>query len=83
MNDLKFTNLDVKPEILKAVAFMGFEEMSPIQVRAIPVALEGNDLVGQAQTGTGKTAALPSPIRATEERSARLSLPESETAVLA
>ena len=55
MNDLKFTNLDVKPEILKAVAYMGFEEMTPIQVRAIPTALEGRDLVGQAQTGTGKT----------------------------
>ena len=62
MNDLKFTNLDVKPEILKAVAFMGFEEMSPIQVRAIPAALEGRDLVGQAQTGTGKTAAFGIPI---------------------
>ena len=62
MTDLKFTNLDVKPEILKAVAFMGFEEMSPIQVRAIPVALEGHDLVGQAQTGTGKTAAFGIPI---------------------
>ena len=62
MNDLKFTNLDVKPEILKAVAYMGFEEMTPIQVRAIPTALEGRDLVGQAQTGTGKTAAFGIPI---------------------
>lgn len=51
-----FTELGVKPEILKAVEDMGFEEPTPIQKAAIPTALTGKDLIGQAQTGTGKTA---------------------------
>ena len=45
------------PEILKAVKHMGFEEASPIQSKAIPVIMSGKDVIGQAQTGTGKTAA--------------------------
>lgn len=57
METVKFTELDIKPEILKAVANMGFEAMSPIQAKAIPVELSGKDVIGQAQTGTGKTAA--------------------------
>ena len=56
MDSLQFMELDIKPEILKAIAHMGFEEMTPIQARAIPVELSGADVVGQAQTGTGKTA---------------------------
>ena len=48
-----FTELGVKPEILKAVEDMGFEEPTPIQKAAIPTALTGKDLIGQAQTGTG------------------------------
>ena len=41
---------------------MGFEEASPIQAKAIPLQLEGNDIIGQAQTGTGKTAAFGIPL---------------------
>ena len=50
-------NLQLYPEILKAVKYMGFEEASPIQAQAIPIIIEGKDIIGQAQTGTGKTAA--------------------------
>lgn len=56
-----FKELGIAPEILKAVEDMGFEEPSPIQKAAIPIALTGKDLIGQAQTGTGKTAALAFP----------------------
>ncbi len=62
MESIEFDSLGVKKEILRAVTAMGFEEMSPIQARAIPVALSGRDLVGQAQTGTGKTAAFAIPV---------------------
>ena len=62
MESLQFMELNIKPEILKAVASMGFEEMTPIQARAIPVELDGADVIGQAQTGTGKTAAFAIPI---------------------
>lgn len=57
-----FKELGVSPEILKAVEDMGFEEPSPIQKASIPLALTGKDLIGQAQTGTGKTAAFGIPI---------------------
>ena len=59
---MKFDELDLKPQIMRAVSDMGFEEASPIQEKAIPVALKGKDVVGQAQTGTGKTAAFGIPI---------------------
>ena len=62
MESLQFMDLNIRKEILKAIAQMGFEEMTPIQARAIPVELEGADVVGQAQTGTGKTAAFAIPI---------------------
>jgi ATP-dependent RNA helicase DeaD len=62
MKKLKFEELSLSPEILKAVLDMGFEEASPIQSEAIPYLLEGHDLIGQAQTGTGKTAAFGIPI---------------------
>lgn len=57
-----FKELGIAPEILKAVEDMGFEEPSPIQKAAIPIAITGKDLIGQAQTGTGKTAAFGIPI---------------------
>ena len=57
METVKFTELDIRPEILKAVANMGFEAMSPIQAKAIPVELSGRDVIGQAQTGTDGYAA--------------------------
>ena len=59
---MKFNELDINEKIIKAVTEMGFEEMTPIQAKAIPVVLEGKDIVGQAQTGTGKTAAFAIPM---------------------
>ncbi|HLR35552.1 MAG TPA: DEAD/DEAH box helicase [Tissierellales bacterium] len=62
MNKTRFEEMDVSKEIKKAVSDMGFEEASPIQAQAIPYLMEGRDVVGQAQTGTGKTAAFGIPI---------------------
>lgn len=62
MERLQFSELNCSKEILRAVEDMGFEEATPIQTMAIPVALSGKDLVGQAQTGTGKTAAFAIPM---------------------
>ncbi len=62
MKKLKFEDMEFSQEIKKAVSDMGFEEASPIQSQAIPYILEGKDVIGQAQTGTGKTAAFGIPI---------------------
>lgn len=59
---MKYSESDLTPEILRAIEEMGFEEMTPIQEQAIPVLLEGKDVIGQAQTGTGKTAAFGIPL---------------------
>ena len=59
---MKYTDADIDARILRAVEEMGFETMTPIQEQAIPVLLEGRDVIGQAQTGTGKTAAFAIPI---------------------
>jgi ATP-dependent RNA helicase DeaD len=56
-----FSELGLSPEILKAVEKMGFEEASVIQSEAIPPLLTGADVVGQSQTGSGKTAAFAIP----------------------
>ena len=56
-----FTELGLSPELLKAVARVGYEEASPIQSEAIPVLLNGSDVFGQSQTGSGKTAAFALP----------------------
>lgn len=61
MDKKPFSELGLSPETLKAVASMGFEEASPIQSAAIPVLLQGGDVVGQSQTGSGKTAAFAIP----------------------
>ena len=53
--------INLSRKILQAVEVMGFEEPSPIQAQTIPLALEGHDVIGQAQTGTGKTAAFGIP----------------------
>ncbi len=58
----RFDDLPLSKEILKAVESMGFEETTPIQALAIPALLEGHDIIGQAQTGTGKTAAFGIPL---------------------
>ncbi|MCL7475034.1 MAG: DEAD/DEAH box helicase [ANME-2 cluster archaeon] len=57
MENSKFNDLNISKEILLAIKDMGFEEPTPIQAQAIPHMLNGEDLIGQAQTGTGKTAA--------------------------
>jgi len=59
---IPFERLALAPAILKAVADVGYELPSPIQAQAIPPLLEGRDLLGQAQTGTGKTAAFALPL---------------------
>jgi ATP-dependent RNA helicase DeaD len=62
MEKIRFEELNLSEEIQKGIKEMGFEEMSPIQSKAIPVLLEGRDVIGQAQTGTGKTASFGIPI---------------------
>jgi ATP-dependent RNA helicase DeaD len=57
-----FAALGINPSVLAAVIAAGYEEPSPIQAQAIPMILEGHDMIGQAQTGTGKTAAFALPI---------------------
>lgn len=57
----RFEDLNISAPILKALNDMGFEEPTPIQREAVPVAMDGNDIIGQAQTGTGKTAAFGIP----------------------
>ena len=56
-----FGDIQLSKKLLLAVSDMGFEEPSPIQSQTIPLVLEGKDVIGQAQTGTGKTAAFGIP----------------------
>jgi ATP-dependent RNA helicase DeaD len=56
-----FSELGLSPEILKAIEKLGFEKAAPIQAEAIPVLMSGRDVVGQSQTGSGKTAAFAIP----------------------
>ena len=60
-NQILFADLDISDELLRAVTDMGFVSPSPIQAEAIPPILAGRDVIGQAQTGTGKTAAFGLP----------------------
>lgn len=59
---IEFDDFGLAKPVLKAVRELGYESPSPIQVQAIPILLEGSDIVGQAQTGTGKTAAFALPL---------------------
>ena len=59
---MTFKEFNLKPQLQKAIEVAGFKEPSPIQQLAIPLILTGNDVVGQAHTGTGKTAAFGLPI---------------------
>lgn len=61
MENLNFKDLNLTEEVKKALAEMGFEEATPIQSQSIPHILEGKDVIGQAQTGTGKTCAFGIP----------------------
>lgn len=58
----RFTDLNISKEVLRALEEMGFEEATPIQAETIPQGLQGKDMIGQAQTGTGKTAAFGIPM---------------------
>jgi ATP-dependent RNA helicase RhlE len=59
---VSFNNFGLSPEVVRGTQAMGFVEPTPIQLRAFPIVLEGKDLIGTAQTGTGKTAAFALPI---------------------
>ncbi len=59
---MKFEEFDLAPQIIEAISYMGFETASPIQEKAIPVAIKGKDVLAVAQTGTGKTAAFTLPV---------------------
>ncbi len=57
----KFHELELSKSVIKATLSMGFEETTPIQELTIPLVMRGQDIIGQAQTGTGKTAAFGIP----------------------
>ena len=57
-----FADLGLSPSLLKTLSDIGYESPSPIQAECIPILLQGRDLIGQAQTGTGKTAAFTLPL---------------------
>ena len=61
-NDLSFNDLSLSPPIIKALKNVGYESPSPIQAKIIPFVMDGRDVIGQAQTGTGKTAAFALPL---------------------
>ena len=62
MSDNQFATLGLKESVVRAILDLGFTKPSQIQEQSIPVTLSGADLIGQAQTGTGKTAAYSLPI---------------------
>lgn len=62
MSEISFEQMELSPKTYKAIEEMGYSEPSPIQATAIPIILKGKDIIGQAQTGTGKTAAFGIPI---------------------
>lgn len=62
MKTLRFDELNLSKDIQRAIKDMGFEEATPIQSQAIPAIMEGKDIIGQAQTGTGKTASFGIPL---------------------
>jgi ATP-dependent RNA helicase DeaD len=87
-NAAGFTDLALRPELLHALSGLGYEEPTPIQREAIPQVLAGRDLVGQAATGTGKTAAFALPVlhrlglpRRAKEPGALVLVPTRELAV--
>ena len=74
----KFSDLNLDPKVLKAIVDTGYETPTPIQAGAIPPALEGRDVLGIAQTGTGKTAAFTMPMISLLRRGrARARMPRS------
>ena len=69
METVRFDELELQPQILRGIKAMGFEEATPIQSQAIPVVMSGSDVIGQAQTGSGTTAAFGIPILKTVDPS--------------
>src|SRR5436190_5946603 len=63
-NQMPFSSLGLSPAMVDGVKAMGYVDPTPIQLRAIPLILAGRDVIGSAQTGTGKTAAFALPILA-------------------
>src|SRR6478672_4388621 len=61
-NEITFAQFGLSEEITRAISDLGYEIPSPIQQKTIPLLLEGKDIIGQAQTGTGKTAAFALPV---------------------
>ena len=57
-----FYDFPLQPEVMRAIEALGYTEPTPIQAKAIQVILDGHDIIGQAQTGTGKTAAFGIPL---------------------
>src|SRR5690606_33503259 len=78
-----FTGLGLPETLLSTLTSLGYEKPSPIQQMAIPVLLSGRDLIGQAQTGTGKTAAFALPILATLTTPEALSVKTPQALILA
>ncbi|ANE48293.1 DEAD/DEAH box helicase [Paenibacillus swuensis] len=83
---ITFSELGLEPKVMQSISDMGFEEATPIQAKSIPIAISGRDLIGQAQTGTGKTAAFGIPlinkIPTSEEKiSALIMAPTRELAI--
>lgn len=81
-----FAEFGLEPKVLQAITELGFEESTPIQEQAIPIALTGADMIGQAQTGTGKTAAFGIPLiskisREDEKITALIMTPTRELAI--
>lgn len=62
MEKLRFEEMNLSDDIQRGIQELGFEEMTPIQEQSIPILLQGRDIIGQAQTGTGKTASFGIPI---------------------
>ena len=69
--NLRYEDSGINPKILRAVSEMGYTQMTPIQEQAIPQLMEGKDVIGQAQTGTGKTAAFGIPMLQMADPSSR------------
>ena len=61
-NEYVFETLLLSPEVLRAAQELGYASLTPIQASAIPLILEGHDVVGRSSTGTGKTAAFGIPV---------------------
>src|SRR5687768_3776762 len=59
---MPFSKLGLSPKVLEGVQASGYTEPTPIQLRGIPIVMSGRDMIGSAQTGTGKTAAFALPI---------------------